>query len=170
MSHSEILIDQMNAEMPTIDIAHLQPSIETSNHLANAIIETVLNGNINPLDLPVKKKCIEMALDQAMKNEKVQEVLIEEIRKHGKHADHFGAKLEVMEAGTKYHYEGCGDTEWEMLDARLRSIKNDLTEREKFLKTVPKDGLIVTDPHTGDTVTIYPPTKTSTTTIKTTMK
>lgn len=169
MSHSQIMIDQMNAGMPTIDIAHLQPSVETANQLATAIIETVLNGSINPLDLPVKKKCIEMALDAAMKNEKVQEVLFEEIRKHGKHADHFGAKLEVMEAGTKYHYEVCEDIEWEKLDSQEKAIKERKKEREKFLQAV-KSEFVYTEDSTGETWKIFPPTKTSTTTIKTTMK
>jgi hypothetical protein len=168
MSHSEILIDQMNAEMPTIDIAHLQPSIETSNHLANAIIETVLNGNINPLDLPVKKKCIEMALDQAMKNEKVQEVLIEEIRKHGKHADHFGAKLEVIEAGTKYHFDKCNDPDLRALEAEAAIINAKATARKELLKKLSPEGeTILKD---DEVIQIYPPTKTSTTTIKITMK
>lgn len=156
-------------QLPLIDIQSLKPSTATANDLACAIIDTVLSGYVNPLDLPVKKKCIEQALDAALKNAGVQSAIIEEINKHGKSASHLGAKLEVMEAGVRYDYSKCNDSELMRLEADLLAATNAVKLRQQFLRTIPTEGQTIISQLTGEVETIYPPSKSSTTTIKTTM-
>ena len=43
-------------------------------------------------------------------------------------------------------------------------------DRESMLKTVPQKGMIVTDEETGETFTVYPPSKSSTTNVSVTLK
>lgn len=156
-------------QLPVIHLETLQPSVTTSNDLACAIVESVLSGFVNPLDLPVKKKCIEQALEAALKNPGVQSCIIEEIQKHGKFANHLGAKLEVIEAGVSYDYSVCKDSHLDLLEIELASKKQQVDDRKKFLKTIPAEGLEILTSQ-GEVLTIYPPAKSSTTTIKTTMK
>jgi hypothetical protein len=158
------------ALLPVIDINELQPTQATVNDLATAIVTAVLDGHVNPLDLPVKKKCIEQALEAALKNERVQEVIQEEIKKHGKFASHLGAKLEVVEAGVKYDFSKCGDTDLEMFESDLSTATERVKERKEFLKKLPAKGTTIVHEPSGEVITIYPPAKSSTTTIKTTMK
>lgn len=155
--------------LPRIELGTLKPSTATANELSCAIIDSVLSGYVNPLDLPVKKKCIEQALDAALKNTGVQSAIIEEINKHGKSASHLGAKLEVMEAGVRYDYSNCNDSELMRLEADLLAATNAVKLRQQFLKSLPAEGQTIVSQLTGEVETIYPPTKSSTTTIKTTM-
>lgn len=156
-------------KLPVIQLDTLKPSLSASNDLACAIIDSVLSGHINPLDLPVKKKCIEQALETALKNPVVQSCLIEEIQKHGKFASHLEAKLEVVEAGVKYDYTNCNDWVLIHLEGQVLSLMEAVKERKEFLKALPIEGF-ETITKDGEVVKLYPPAKSSTTTIKTTMK
>lgn len=79
-----------------------------------------------------------------------------------------GAKIEIMEGGTKYHYENCNDPVLSELQIQEAEIEQKIKEREVFLKAVPFKGTtIITDD--GEAVTVFPPNKTSTSTYKVTL-
>jgi hypothetical protein len=161
-------MEQTITILPTIDISTLQPA--GAIQLADGIINAVLSGSVNPLDLPVKKKTIEQALEMAMKNPTVMDCIQEEVRRHGKFATHLGAKIELAEVGTKYHYDVCGDPVMSELLQEQAAINLRIKARETFLKALPPSGEVITIQATGETVHVYPPNKTSTTSIKTTMQ
>jgi hypothetical protein len=103
-------------------------------------------------------------------DERFTDYVREELAKNGgKITTASGAKVETMEGGTKYHFEKCGDTELEMYEAAVLAAQNNLKERQEFLKRVPKEGLTVVEPFTGEVITVYPPYKTSTSTYKVTL-
>lgn len=81
-----------------------------------------------------------------------------------------GTKFSLFEAGTKYSYESTNDPIWKSLNAQMMTLKQLISDREKFLKTI-KGSLIISlpDPETGElieNIEIFEPTKTSTSTFK----
>jgi hypothetical protein len=79
-----------------------------------------------------------------------------------------GTKIELAEVGIKYNYDNCNDSALQELYDQESSIKELVKQREDFLKTIPINGMDIITEH-GEVVHIYPPTKTSTSSIKTTI-
>lgn len=103
-------------------------------------------------------------------NESFKKYVREEIAKYkGGYISASGARIELAETGVEYDYSKCGDVELEMREQALLSAKNFLNERKEFLKKVPLRGIETIVPYTGEVITIYPPTKTSTSSFKTTL-
>ncbi|WP_418412972.1 hypothetical protein [Alistipes putredinis] len=75
-------------------------------------------------------------------------------------------RLEEAEVGVKYDYADCGDSKLYDMYATLESLKADIKERETMLRQLPVSGLA--DPETGEM--LYPPVRSSKTSIKTTFK
>lgn len=97
------------------------------------------------------------------------EMVRDEVKKHnGKYTTARGVKFEVAETGTKYDFSKCNDPELESLEDMLSKLNEKIKERKEFLKTVPGKGLEI---HRGDgeLVTVYPPSKTSTSGYKVTI-
>lgn len=101
-------------------------------------------------------------------DERFSEYVREElIKNNGKITTASGAKIEVMEGGTRYHFENCNHpllTICELEIQRLTEEKNRLCE---LLKTVPTKGMDIRV--NDELVTVYPPYKTSTSTYKVTL-
>lgn len=93
--------------------------------------------------------------------------LRDEIKKQGNGGDKAefetarGVKFSLAEVGSVYDFSQCNDWELEALEAKEREAKEEVKIRKEFLKTVPSKGLIVTDRESGDTYTVYPPSKSS---------
>jgi hypothetical protein len=70
--------------------------------------------------------------------------------------------------GVKYDYSVCQDAVYNNLKNKLVVLEDEIKAREKFLKTIPSQGLetLIED----EVVTLYPPNKTSTTTISVNLK
>lgn len=104
-------------------------------------------------------------------DEEFREYVRSEIEKYekSKFISPRGVKFELMEAGTRYDYTKCGDPIYNELIKRLEVLKAEVKEREGFLKGVPDSGITVLDNETGEVVTVYSPTKTSTSTYKITL-
>lgn len=67
----------------------------------------------------------------------------------------YGCEITESMNGVKYDFSACNDSEWNTLNAEMTTIKNKMTEREKFLKTLTKP---IADAETGEV--INPPIKT----------
>lgn len=125
------------------------------------VTSDVLEGNFNPLQAWVEIKNIETALEKI--KEKIKFAAIAEREKYGKESELYGAKVTIIESGVKYDYSVCGDTKHEIISQELERVKNELKDREKFLKSIPS-GEKYTDEETG--FEVCSPTKKSTTTLK----
>lgn len=79
-----------------------------------------------------------------------------------------GTKIELAEVGTKYNYDNCGDNEILELQREEKILSDKIKARQEFLKSLPVTGLEVLTAD-GELVKIYPPSKTSTSSIKTTI-
>jgi hypothetical protein len=105
--------------------------------------------------------------------EKIKPTLIEnalnEISKFEKNAVIKGSEFSIVEAGVKYDYSECNDIEYNMLTIQIEALKSTLKDRETFLKAI-KAPMQMIDETSGEVYTIYPPKKTSSTTLKVTFK
>jgi hypothetical protein len=134
---------------------------------ANQLEQGLINGQIIPTDLLRFQKAMEKVF------EKIKPTLIEsaisEVKNYEKNAIIKGSEFSIVEAGTKYDYSNCNDFEYNMLNTQLEALKSTLKDRETFLKSI-KEPLQMIDELTGEVYAIYPPKKTSTTTLKVTFK
>lgn len=92
----------------------------------------------------------------------------DEVERFGKgFATSSGTKIELAEVGTKYDFSLCNDNGLIQLEAELEMIERKLKDRKEFLKTIPLSGmeLLIGD----EIVKVYPPSKTSTSSIKCTI-
>jgi hypothetical protein len=125
------------------------------------------NGQIVASDLLRFQKAMEKVFD------KIKPTLIEnalnEISKFEKNAVIKGSEFSIVEAGVKYDYSECNDIEYNMLNTQLEALKSTLKDRETFLKSI-KAPMQMIDKNSGEVYSVYPPKKTSSTTLKVTFK
>jgi hypothetical protein len=78
-----------------------------------------------------------------------------------------GVKFQTAEVGTSYDFSNCGDSVLKELEEQEAEIKEKVKQRKEFLKTVSVEGLQILN---GDELlTLFPPTKTSKSSFKTTL-
>lgn len=159
-------------EMTTTSILSLfETSKEQRQSFALGVIDALEQGEVDPLKVHLQVKCMEDIIKLLNSNTIYKSAVLEAAEKHGQKSFEFmNSKVEIKEMGTRYEFEKCNDTEWELLDSTAKTSANNLKERETFLKTVPSKGLEIVDKVTGEMVTIYPPSKSSTTSVAITLK
>lgn len=86
---------------------------------------------------------------------------IERNGEKGKYTTGRGVKFEVAETGSSYDFSKCNDPELLDLEEKSKAAAEALKARKEFLKTVPAAGLPIIIESTGETVTLYPPSKSS---------
>lgn len=162
----------MTNELTTTSILSLfETTKEQRQSFALGIIDALQAGEVDPLKVHLQVKCMESIIKLLNENTIYKQSILEAAEKHGqKSFEYMNSKVEIRETGVKYDFEKCNDKEWEFLDSHSKAIDNDLKEREKFLKTVSAKGLEIVDKFTGELVTIYPPSKSSTTSVAITLK
>ena len=113
---------------------------------------------------------MENFIKELRSNKQFSDYVRDEIAKNGKQIETQSAKLELAETGVKYNFDNCSDALYQQLEQQLQSVEADLKDRKEFLKTVPASGLSIINEQTGEVSTIYPPSKSSTSTYKITLK
>lgn len=152
-------------------LALFQTTKEERQSFTLDLINKIENGEADPLKIHLQVKCMEEIIKLLNSNTIYKQAILAAAEKYGQKSFEFmNSKVEIKEMGTKYDFEKCNDKEWEFLDATAKADANNLKERETFLKTVPAKGLEIVDKFTGEMVTIYPPSKSSTTSIAVTLK
>lgn len=76
--------------------------------------------------------------------------------------------MEIKETGAKYDYSVCNDVTWTELNNELNRITELKKQREEFLRTIRPQGMDIIDEE-GIITTIYPPAKSSTTSLTVTL-
>lgn len=79
-----------------------------------------------------------------------------------------GVKIELAEVGTKYDYSQCNDDILCELEYQLTFYETKVKERKDFLKTIAKEGIDIIS-EGGEVKRIFPPSKSSTSSFKTTI-
>ena len=115
-------------------------------------IEQVDEGFIDALDVFVYAKKLEYFTKTLLDNIKDKVVIPE------KDYAKFGVELSERMAGVKYDFSECGDAKHNALTEQLNNLKEEIKERENFLKGV-KTKMTLVDDVTGEVSEINPPVK-----------
>lgn len=162
----------MTNDLTTTSILALfETNKEERQSFALSLVSEIENGNIDPLNVHLQVKCMESIIKLLNENTIYKKSVLEAAEKQNQKSFTLnGHKIEIKETGVKYNFDNCGDTEWELQDSQVKAHEHHRSEREKFLKTIPAKGLEIVDTISGEMTTIYPPSKSSTTSIAVTLK
>lgn len=160
----------MTNELTTTSIIALfQTTKEERQSFALSLISEIESGNVDPLKIHLQVKCMESIIKLLNENTIYKKALLDAAEKQGqKSFDYHNAKFEIKEVGVKYDYSQCNDPELNGLAGAIDTLDGELKLRQKFLQAVPAKGMevVVKD----EVVTVYPPSKSSTTSIAVTLK
>ena len=144
----------------------LSLNTKSAAEMAEMAVSAVVNGDIDPIKAHISVSRMEAAIKLYKDNEDVRRITLDELAKYGKTATFGDCKLEQAETGVRYDYSVCGDSKLTELYDRMEKLKADIKEREEMLKHLQPGEAV--DPNTGEFM--YPPARSSKTTIKTTFK
>ena len=158
----------MQNNMQTIDEAVYGLDITKVNDAIQHLTKGVEDGLINPLELLTKIRATEKVLNGVLAN--IKDQIVTEALKYGKEPIIVnGVEMKIQEAGVKYDYSKCNHPEYNILVNQKNHISDQMKDLEGILKA-NKTSWEYVDTMTGETFTIYPPIKTSTTTVITKIK
>lgn len=162
----------MTQDLTTTSILSLfQTTKEQRETFANDIIQRLESGNVNPLEVHLQVKCMEDVVKVINANPSYKRFVLEASENMGQKSFQFhNAKFEIKETGVKYDFSKCEDVVLSRLYEQQEIIGKAVKDRETMLKTVSEKGMILTDEETGETFTVYPPAKSSTTSVAVTLK
>lgn len=164
-------------------LALMEGSKQDRVNFATQIINELEDGLVDPLRVMVQIKSMEQLVDMltnqdATKNkpaahlaQRLRSLILDAAGKQpGKEFSLYGAVMAEKEAGTKYDYSKCGVQE--LIDAyfELANMKEKIKLMEDRLKLVPAGGQTIVNEETGEATRIFPPSKTSTTTLFVSLK
>ena len=133
-------------------------SKETMRMQSSALIQPIIDGEIDPLRAVAKIRFLSDMLAAALKDDRVKDVVLSEIDKNGgKEATAFGVKFSQKEMGVSYDFSVCGDPEYDRLAKEMEALKSQMKEREKYLLGIPSEGIPMVDQETGDCYKIIRP-------------
>lgn len=147
--------------MEIIKFNEIMPTKSNINLVALPIIKSIEDGNFNVLEFQVKAKFLIEVLNNALK--KTREYAIRDVEKGN--TNYLGAKLEIVETGTKYEYSTNQD--WQELENQIIYLKKAQKEIEDLIKIATKKEVAIVNPNTGET--IMPVVKQSETNLKITL-
>jgi hypothetical protein len=160
----------MNELMPTSIVALFETSKTERQSFVSVLVDAVESGAVDPLKIHLQIKCMEDIVKLLNSNTIYKSQVLDAAEKNGKSFEFHSAKFEVKETGVKYDYSQCGDEEYNSLQTEMEALSLKIKDREKFLKTVPTKGMALVIEGTGEVATVYPPSKSSTTSVAVTLK
>ena len=136
------------------------------------VIDSMQDGKVDPLKIHVQVKCMEQIIkmftdgkDYPKTSKVYKELVLDEANKHGKKFEYHNAEFKIGEVGVKYDWSKCGDEELLKSMAIYEAMGEAIKKRQEFLKTLPSEGLSQVDEATGDVVKLWPPSKSSSTSV-----
>ncbi len=150
------------------DLSLFETTKAERQDFAQSVIKGIKDGLSDPLKVHYQVKCMEDIIKNITNDAEYKSMTLDEAAKYGKTFDHYNAKFEVKEMGVKYDYSVCNDPVYNKLKAQLTVLEDEVKAREKYLKAIPTTGVetLLED----EVITLYPPNKTSTTTITVNLK
>ena len=161
----------MTQELTTTSILKLFETTKSQRESFVAdLVQRLDYGLIDPLEVHLQVKCMEDIVKGITSNAEYKKSILDASQGHGKSFQMHNAKFEVKEVGVKYDFSQCSDPVLSRLHQQQAEIDKAVKDRETMLKTIQPSGMIITDEETGETITIYPPSKSSTTSVAVTLK
>lgn len=155
--------------MNELTVNKIPASKEEQAVLSSAMINSVLDGEIDPIKAVVQAKSLVETLTLFLKDKGVNDLVLMEVEKYGKQTSKDGATIAIKEVGSKWDYSECGDPIYNRLSSQKAEIEEKLKEREALLKATREPRTEV-DEETGEVYTVNPPSKSSTTSYAITFK
>ena len=155
-------MNELAIYMPTGKVAKQQ--------LEQQIKTMYLSGDFDPLQVEIGIKGIEEAVKTIRKDPEVRDAVMDALSMYNeKTIELNGAQVQKRNMPARYDFAVCQDPVWESLNAQLDTLKQQIKDREGFLKSLKKMEVIV-DQDTGETVEVKPPIKTQGETLAITFK
>jgi hypothetical protein len=140
----------------------------TLKRMASTTMDELMeNGRIiEAADMIAK---MEFFMKELKNNPEYVDYLRYEVAKYGgAHTTPSGTRIELAEVGTKYDYVFCEDDILNDLVISRLALEEQIKERQEFLKHLPSEGIEIISRY-GEVKRIYPPSKSSTSSIKCTI-
>ena len=137
--------------------------------MARQVVNDLAEGKADPVQTHYNIKCIEELVKNILNDGQYKAMVLNEAEKHGKSFEFQNSKIEIKETAVRYDFTVCNDPEWLKLEAEILALKDKQKERELFLKTLKPEGIDIVDEN-GEVYTMYPPAKSSTTSVSVTLK
>jgi len=169
-------------ELATTSILSLfETNKEQRASFVNDVVERLQNGEVDPLKIHLQVKAMEDIITQLTstdekKNKNItaaiayKTMLLAAAETYGKKFQLHNAEFSIKEVGTAYDWSKCDDLELQTLLLEQEAIKEKIKAKQDFLKTVPQSGILVTNEASGETYKVYPPAKSSTTSVAVSLK
>ena len=149
------------------DLSLFETTKAERQDFAQSVVNGLKEGLSDPLKVHLQVKCMEDLIKQITSHPEYKDLTLDEAAKYGKSFEMHNAKFEVKEMGVKYDYSACGDPVYNELSEKMAELEKELKDRQAFLKAVkPGTEILVED----EVVVLYPPVKTSTTSITVNLK
>lgn len=150
-------------------------------NLSRQLVDDIEEGLADPLKVQTHIKMLEDIINtltntDPSKNKnadiakKYRALVMDAAEKYGQKFELHNAAFSIGEVGVRYDFSMCGDPIMDRLLNDKEIIDRDMKTRQDFLKTLPATGMDIFDPTTGEVVKVYPPSKSGTTALKTTLK
>jgi len=171
--NNELLITPLNI------LSLFETTKEQRATFAQDVVERLRNEEIDPLKVHIQLKAMEEIFKSLTdKSEKTNKnfllaidyanMLLDAAEKNGKKFQMFNAEFSIKEVGTTYDWSKCEDPELAEMIKQQDELKVKIKEKQDFLKTVPLPGLDIRID--DELVTVYPPSKSSTTAVAVSLK
>lgn len=149
------------------DLSLFETTKAERQDFAQSVVNGLKEGLSDPLKVHLQVKCMEDLIKQITSHPDYKDLTLDEAAKYGKSFEHYNAKFEIKEMGVKYDYSNCGDPIYNQLAEELAELEKKVKDRQAFLKAVqPGTELLIED----EVIILYPPVKTSTTSITVNLK
>jgi hypothetical protein len=126
-------------------------------HFISKVIDEVQSGARNPIEAYVLLNNLKTLAAELSKSDEFKEAVIRTMMYYDQYKTGFGNFEISLSERKSYEFETCEDSEWERLDAEIKSLNVLKKERENFLKTIKQP---IGNIETGEV--IHPPAYTST--------
>lgn len=121
----------------------LPETLQQSQIFKQSVRDKILNGEVPPLEFFMQAKLISDVVDELKRDSEVKACASEELAKYGKEKAMYKGSLFSQGSKTTYDYSTCNDSRW-------NELKEEISRREKFLKTIPPEGVAI--PETGELI------------------
>ena len=152
----------------------LQQIFETTKEqrveFTHQLIERLNNGELDPLKTHLQVKALEDMLETLKNSKDYKDAVLNAAVQNGKEFEYMSAKFNVKEVGVKYDYTKCESPAYEEIMADYNDAAKRKKDMEDFLKKVPHSGLDIINGVTGEVTRVYPPAKSSTTSVAVSLK
>jgi hypothetical protein len=148
------------------------PTTKTEQkELVSAMVAAIESGELDVLKIEATMKSMEDVIKDYRKNERVREILLDEVAKYPKGiAEVYNATFTTKETGVKYDYSNCGHLAYNELCAKIAELTEQKKEMEGIMKAHGEKSWVMTDAETGESYEVNPPFRTASTQVVVTLK